>query len=416
MKGGIRVGAILGIPLYIDPSLILILGLLTIDFSASFAQISPNLAWLFGLITALLLFTSILMHELGHSLTAKANGISIEAITLNFLGGLTSMKRETQNPGTEFKVAIAGPLVSLALGLVLLLLPYLLSIPYLLFSNELLSNKSIPIKILSIMAVQLGQINLILGIFNLAPGLPLDGGQIIKAAVWKYTGNYFTGIRVAARCGQVLGWFGILWGFVVSFSSGQFLSGLWLIILGWFILASAGAYLQITDLQQALSELTAEVAMTREFRILDADMSLRQFADEFLLMQDQENQPLYFASSNGRDRGMVIPSELRNSDRQEWLTKTINDITKPIKSLDAVELNDKITEVIKLLETKKLRELTVLSRVGSVAGVIDRGDIIRALSLKLNWRIPESYIKQIKSEGKFPMNLNLLDIISQISS
>jgi CBS-domain-containing membrane protein len=145
-------------------------------------------------------------------------------------------------------------------------------------------------------------------------------------------------------------------------------------------------------------------------------MSLRQFADEFLLMQDQENQPLYFASSNGRDRGMVIPSELRNSDRQEWLTKTINDITKPIKSLDAVELNDKITEVIKLLETKKLRELTVLSRVGSVAGVIDRGDIIRALSLKLNWRIPESYIKQIKSEGKFPMNLNLMDIISQISS
>jgi Zn-dependent protease len=401
MKGGIRVGAILGIPLYIDPSLILILGLLTIDFSASFAQISPNLAWLFGLITALLLFTSILMHELGHSLTAKANGISIESITLNFLGGLTSMKRETQNPGTEFKVAIAGPLVSLALGVVLLLLGFLLQ-----------GQQTI----VSIMAVQLGQINLILGIFNLAPGLPLDGGQIIKAAVWKYTGNYFTGIRVAARCGQVLGWFGILWGFAVSFSSGQFLSGLWLIILGWFILANAGAYLQITDLQQALSELTAEVAMTREFRILDADMSLRQFADEFLLMQNQEDQPLYFASSNGRDRGMVIPSELRNSDRQEWVTKTINDITKPIKSLDAVELSDKITEVIKLLETKKLRELTVLSRVGSVAGVIDRGDIIRALSLKLNWRIPESYIKQIKSEGKFPMNLNLLDIISQISS
>jgi Zn-dependent protease len=401
MKGGIRVGAILGIPLYIDPSLILILGLLTIDFSASFARISPNLAWLFGLITAILLFASILMHELGHSLTAKANGIGIEAITLNFLGGLTSMKRETQNPGTEFKVAIAGPLVSLALGVVLLWLGFLLQ------------GKQ---TIVSIMAVQLGQINLILGIFNLAPGLPLDGGQIIKAAVWKYTGNYFTGIRVAARCGQVLGWFGILWGFTISFSSGQFLSGLWLIILGWFILANAGAYLQITDLQQALSELTAEIAMTREFRIIDADMSLRQFADEFLLMQNQENQPLYFASSNGRDRGMVIPSELRNSDRQEWVTKTINDITKPIKSLDAVELNVKITEVIKLLETKKLRELTVLSKVGSVAGVIDRGDIIRALSLKLNWRIPESYIKQIKSEGKFPMNLNLLDIISQISS
>jgi len=400
MKGGIQVGAILGIPLYIDPSLILILGLLTIDFSASFVRISPNLAWLFALITALLLFASILMHELGHSLTARANGIGVEAITLNFLGGLTSMKRETQNPGTEFKVAIAGPLVSLALGVVLLWVGFLLQ------------GKQ---PIASVMAVQLGQINLVLGIFNLAPGLPLDGGQIIKAAVWKYTGNYFTGIRVAARCGQVLGWFGILWGFAVSLSSGQFLSGLWLTILGWFILANAGAYLQITDLQQALSELTAEVAMTRDFRILDADMSLRQFADEFLLMQEPENQPLFFASSNGRDRGMVIPSELRKSDRQEWGTKTINDIVKPIKSLDVVEIADKITEVIKILETKNLRELTVLSKVGSVAGVIDRGDIIRALSLKLNWRLPEAYIKQIKAEGKFPINLNLLDMISQIS-
>ncbi|AFY73653.1 Zn-dependent protease [Synechococcus sp. PCC 7502] len=401
MKGGIRVGAIWGIPLYIDPSLVLILGLLTIDFSASYTRIAPNLAWLFGLITALLLFTSILLHELGHSLTARANGIGIEAITLNFLGGLTSMKRETQNPGTEFKVAIAGPLVSLALAIVLLWTAFLLQAIQ---------------PIISIVALQLGQINLVLGIFNLLPGLPLDGGQVLKAAVWKYTGNYFTGIRVAARSGQVLGWFGILWGFAVSLSSGQFLSGLWLIVLGWFILANAGAYLQLTDLQQALSEITAETAMTRDFRIIDADMSIRQFADEFLLMRESETQPLFFASSNGRDRGMVIPSEIKNSDRQEWVTKTINDITKPIKSLDVVELNTKITEVIKILETKKLRELTVLSRVGSVAGVIDRGDIIRALSQKLNWRISESYIKQIKAEGRFPLNLNLLEIISQIST
>jgi Zn-dependent protease/CBS domain-containing protein len=405
MKGGIRVGAVWGIPLYIDPSLVLILGLLTINFSASFANILPNLAWLLGLITALLLFTSIFLHELGHSFTARANGITVEAITLNFLGGLTSMKRETQNPITEFKVAIAGPLVSLALGIVLILLGFLL-----------FTNLSIPIKIASIMALQLGQINLVLGIFNLIPGLPFDGGQMLKAAVWKFTGNYYTGIRVAARCGQLIGWLAILWGFAVSLSSGQFLAGLWLVILGWFILANSRAYLQLTELQQALSEITAETAMTRDFRIIDADMSLRQFADEFLLMQNQETQPLYFASANGRDRGMVIPDDLRNSDRQEWVTKTVNDITKPLKSLDAVELNIKIAEVVKLLESKNLRELTVLSRVGSVAGVVDRGDVIRALSQKLNWRIPESYIKEIKAQGKFPMNLNLVEIISQIST
>jgi len=404
MKGGIRVGAIWGIPLYIDPSLVLILGLMTINFTASYTQLSPNLAWLFGVITALLLFTSILMRQLGNSLTAKANGITVEAITLNFLGGMSSLKRDNQNPISEFKVAASGPLVSLALGVILLWVDYILF----LFQPQ-------P-SIFKIMASQLGWINLILGILNLTPGLPFDGGQMLKALVWKYTGNYFTGIRVAARSGQTLGWFGIVCGFAVSLISGQVFAGLWLIILGWFILANASAYLQLTDLQQALSEITAESAMTRDFRIIDADMSLRQFADEFLLMKEPESQPLYFASANGRDRGMVIPSDLRNSDRREWATKTVGDITKPIKSLDAVELDIKITEVIKLLETKNLKELTVLSRVGSVAGVIDRGDVIRALSQKLKWRIPESYIKQIKTDGKFPLNLNLLEIISQISS
>jgi len=406
MKGGIRVGAIWGIPLYIDPSLILILGLLTIDFSAAYAKLplnllSPNLTWLFALVTSLLLLSSILVRQLGNSITAKANGVNVEAITLNFLGGLTSTKRDNQNPSTEFKVAITGLLVSLSLGIVLLLLAFLLQGTQTIFS---------------VIVGQVGWINLLLGTINLAPGLPFDGGQIIKAAVWKYTGNYFTGIRVAARCGQVLGWLGILSGFAVSFSSNQFLVGLAPVILGWFILANAGAYLQITDLHQALSEITAEAAMTRDFRIIDADMSLRQFADEFLLMQESETQPLFFASANGRDRGMIVPSELRNSDRHEWVSRTISEITKPLNALDAVELNVKITEVIKLLETKKLRELTVLSRVGSVAGVIDRGDVVRALSQKLNWRIPETYIKQIKTEGKFPLNLNLLEIISQIST
>ncbi len=403
MKGGIRVGTILGIPLYIDRSLILILGLFTINFSAAYVNELPKLAWVFGLFTALMLFLSIFLHELGHSLIAKANGIEVEAITLNFLGGLTSMRRGAQTPDSEFKVAIAGPIVTLALANIFLLIAYVLS-----------GQTTSWLKVYLIMALELGSINLLLGIFNLLPGLPFDGGQILKAIAWKYTGNYFTGIRIAARSGQTIGWIGVLFGFVASFSSSGITGGLWLIILGWFILVNANAYLQITDLQQALLEITAESTMTRDFRILDADMSLRQFADEFLLMQEPENQPLYFASANGRDRGMIVPTDLRNSDRQDWAKKTVNDITKPIKLLDSVELDVKITEVIKLLETKKLRELTVLSRVGSVAGVIDRGDVIRALSQKLKWRISESYIKEIKSQARFPLNPNLLEIVDNI--
>lgn len=400
MKGGIRVGSIFGIPFYIDPSLILILGLLTIDFSAAYTRISVDSAWLYGLLTSILLFASILAHELGHSFTARSHGIAIEAITLNFFGGLTSMKRSAQTPTVEFRVAIAGPLVSLALGISCLGAAFLLQAPQ---------------TILGIMALQLGQVNLGLGIFNLLPGLPLDGGQVVKAMIWKFTNSYFTGIKVAARCGQILGWVGIVSGVTIYLSSGRFLAGLPLVILGWFILGNAGAYLQITDLQQALMEITAEVAMTRDFRIIDGDMTIRQFADEFLLMQEPDQQPLYFASTNGRDRGLVMPAALRGADRQGWEMRTITEITKPLSSLDAVDLRTQITKVITILESKNLRELTVLSPVGSVAGVVDRGDVIRALAQKLNWRLPDAYIKQIKADGKFPMNLNLLEIIAQIN-
>jgi len=181
------------------------------------------------------------------------------------------------------------------------------------------------------------------------------------------------------------------------------------------ILFNATAFLQLTSLQESLINITAESAMTRDFRILDADMPLRQFADEFLLMTEKEIQPIYFASANGRDRGMVSPSELRHIDRLEWPTKTITSITTPLKSLDTVAQTARITDVINILETKQLRQVTVLSPVGSVAGIIDHGDVVRALSQKLNWRVPEIYIKQIKTEGKFPVNMNLLEIIAQIS-
>jgi CBS domain-containing protein len=263
------------------------------------------------------------------------------------------------------------------------------------------------------MTIYLAQINIVLGAFNLIPGLPLDGGQVLKALVWKITGDRFAGVRFAAKSGQILGVVAVVLG-AMGIVSNRDLSGLWLLMLGWFVMLHAGAYLQFANLQQSLLTITAEAAMTRDFRIVDGDLTLREFADKFLLMQEKGTDPVYFASANGRDRGTVLPEDLRYIERSEWEHKTLNDIAKPLASIDAVELQTKIPTVVNLLEEKQIRYITVLSQVGSVAGIVDRGDVIRALARKLNWRIPETYIQQVKSEGKFPPEFRLAEICAQL--
>jgi Zn-dependent protease len=431
MKGGIRIGSIFGIPLLIDPSWFLIVMLMTWGYRADYVRLSPNLAWLFGLLTALLLFASVLLHELGHSLTAKSQGIEVNSITLFLFGGVASIEKESKDPWAAFRVAIAGPLVSLALGFLLwgaalalvgeniaVITSFLRPTAAANSANQLqnvVNELGVTRALVGSMAVNLSVLNIILGIFNLIPCLPLDGGQVLKALVWKITNSRTTGIRWAAFSGQVIGLAAILSGAIVLLQPNGLLEGLWRILLGGFVMSHAGNYLRMTNLQEALKEITAETTMTRDFRIVDANMSLRQFADEFLLLREKEIEPVYYASSDGRDRGRVLPEDFRHIERSQWETKKLNDIVKPLKDLESVELKAKIAEVIQLLESKQIKQVTVFSQVGSVAGVIDRGDIIRALARKMKWPIPEAYIQQVKAEGKFPPDFRLVDLIEQSS-
>ncbi|HEY9832686.1 MAG TPA: site-2 protease family protein, partial [Stenomitos sp.] len=190
MQANWRIGSLFGIPLFLDPSWFLILGLVTLlnalDFSRRFEWIWAIGA---GLAMALLLFASVLLHELGHSLVARSQGIKVNSITLFIFGGVASIDRESKTPGQAFQVAIAGPAVSLALS------GLLYGVAQVVPSNTLGQ----------ILALDLAHINLILGIFNLIPGLPLDGGQVLKAAIWKLTGSRFQGVRWAAQTGKFLG-------------------------------------------------------------------------------------------------------------------------------------------------------------------------------------------------------------------
>jgi predicted transcriptional regulator len=147
--------------------------------------------------------------------------------------------------------------------------------------------------------------------------------------------------------------------------------------------------------------------MTRDFRLVDAEISLREFADKFLLMEDKEATPIYIASSNGRDRGLVKTEGIRHIDSDEWTLKSLQSLVKPLDEIPTVELKDKLATIVNLLEQKQLRHVIVRSTVGSVAGVIDS---------RLKWRIPAEYLKQIKVDGKFPANFRLVEICEQLNN
>ncbi|HEY9858715.1 MAG TPA: site-2 protease family protein [Candidatus Obscuribacterales bacterium] len=393
MQAGWRIGSVFGIPLFIDPNWLYVLAFFSILNSEGYLKQqpwSPVFAWVAGLALALLLFASVLLHELGHSLVAQSQGIKVNSITLFLFGGVASIDQESKTPGKAFQVAIAGPAVSLGLYLLL----------------RAIANALPDQTVLTVVITDLSLINLVLTLFNLIPGLPLDGGQIFKAAVWKATGNRFQGVRWAVRSGQILGWFAISLGLVfVLLNPSYFVSGLWIAFLGWFILRNASAYDRMTDLQEALMQIKAADAMTRDFRVVDANLSLRQFADDYLL--EVARPPAYFAASEGRYRGMVAADDLRQVERSQWETQALQAVLHPLAAIPAVQESTPLIEVINQMEAQQLQRITVLSPAGAVAGVIDRGDIVRAVGNKLNIQVSEAAIKRIKEEGSYPPGLPL---------
>lgn len=390
MQAGLRIGTLFGIPLFLDSSWFVILVLFTFINYQSYQGLGfdQSTAFVGGLIIALSLFGSVFLHELGHSLTALSQGIKVNSITLYFFGGIASIERESTTPGGAFQVAIAGPLVNVALFFILS------------FAGHVLTTGTLIERILD----DLAGINLVLAIFNLIPGLPLDGGQVLKALIWKITGNRFTAIRWAAQAGQMLGWFAIALGvslFLGVITGGRSApGGLWLALIGWFIVSNATVYTRVANLQEVLSQLKAVDVMTREFRVIDANLSLRQFADQYLL--EESHFPFYFAASEGRYRGLVSLDNLRLVERSQWESLTLQRIAQPFSEIVTVPEKASLIRVINALETHQLKSLTVLSPADAVAGVIDRGDIVRAVCEKLKTRISSGDIKRIKDEGTYP--------------
>ncbi len=394
MQTGWRVGSLFGIPLFLDYSWFIILALGTRAYASSYSAWGPALAWSAGLAVALMLFGSVLLHELGHSLAAMSQGIKVNSITLFLFGGVASIESESKTPGQAFQVAIAGPLVSFGLFLILGL-----------------GSEVLPTNLLRIVIEKVAEINLVLGLFNLIPGLPLDGGQVLKAAIWKITGSRFTGVRWAARTGQFLGWLAIALG-LTSCLLAREIGGLWIALIGGFAIRNATAYSRFVSLQEALIKTKAVDAMTREFRVVDANSTLREFADRYLL--EVNPLPFYVAAVNGRDLGLVSIDDIRFTERSQWQIQTLHNILKPLEKTPTVSEKASLAEVINTMEYCQLSRIIVLSVIGSVVGTIDRGDVMKVLAKYLKPTFSEAEIKRCKAENTYPQGLQLSAIAKTV--
>lgn len=388
MQANWKIGSLFGIPLFLDPLWFVIFTLATLNFGFAYQEWGTVLAWSGAIVMSLLLFGSVLLHELGHSLAAKSQGIQVNSITLFLFGGIAAIEEESKTPGKAFQVAIAGPSVSIGLFFLLRLVSYVLP----------------DASLASIITADLARINIVLALFNLIPGLPLDGGQVLKAAIWKATGNRFKAVRGAAKAGQILGYSAIAFGLAVDFITNDLVTGIWIALLGWFGIRNATNYDRITVLQETLLKTTVAEAMTRDFRVVDANQSLRTFADLYLL---DSNSQVYYAESDGRYRGLVSVDKLRQIERSEWETQTVEAIVTPLTEIPTVNESTTFVEVINKLEKEQLSRITVLSPAGAVAGILDKGDIVQVLAKKIKLKISENDIKQVKQDGNYPPGLQL---------
>ncbi|MEB3210990.1 MAG: site-2 protease family protein [Leptolyngbyaceae bacterium] len=398
MKSGWRIGSIFNIPFFIDPSWFPVLLLFTFFYGSLWQSENWGTAaeWFAGFVMALLLFGSVVLHELGHSLVARSQGIHVKAITLFLFGGLASIEQESKTPEQAFQVAIAGPAVSLSLFLILSLLHRFLPLV-------------VPIGAPAVEILEtLAWINLVLAAFNMIPGLPLDGGQVLKAAIWKATGNRIKGVRWSARMGQALGWIAIALGVTLFITEGLNAAFLWISLIGWFGVRNAAAYQRVSNVQDALLSISAADAMTREYRVVDARSTVRKFVDDYVL--EDAHPAMYYAASDGRYRGLVSINDVRDIERSVWDTQTLEDLAQPLETIPSVAESTSLATVIVKLEDEDLKHITVLSPAGAVSGVIDRGDTVQAISKRLGLQFADSLVRRIKEEGAYPPELQIAAI------
>jgi Zn-dependent protease/CBS domain-containing protein len=362
-RPNIPLGRILGIPIGLDYSWFLIFALLTwmlggSYYPAEFKTWPPLLCWLTGAATAILLFASVLFHELGHSVVALRFHVPVRSITLFIFGGVAQIGAELPSAKVEFLVAIAGPIASMALALLF----------------TLVQPAVTAIQPLWGLAKYLAYINFSLAIFNLIPGFPLDGGRVFRALVWAATKNMRRATLIAANAGRFFGFLFIFVG-VWKMFNGNFGGGIWIAFIGWFLDNAASAQVHQVIFQGLLAGHTVSQAMSTHCATVSAELTLQQLVDEHVLGGGQR----CFLVTRGADAvGMVTLHRIKDVPRPDWATTSAAQVMLPLEQLKRTGPDTQLWTALQQMDRDGVNQLPVTCD-NHVVGMLSREGVITFL-------------------------------------
>jgi Zn-dependent protease/predicted transcriptional regulator len=363
-----KVATIGGIDIDIDWTWLLAFAFFTWSLGAyydtTFPSWGPTTAYLLGALSTLLLFVTVLLHELGHSFTARSLGLPVTRITLLIFGGVSNLTTEPPTPRSEFLVSIAGPLTSLILA----------GIFYLLHAAAGRGPSE-----LGAVLGYLASVNLILALFNLLPAFPLDGGRVLRSIVWGITGSMTRATRLATQLSRVVAYLLIAGGLLEALVFGQVVSGLWLAFIGWFLSTSATASAQQAVLDQVLRGVDVRDVMDPAPAGIAPTTLVQSLVFDHLL--DGSRRAVTVQNPDGTLLGLVTVSDLRHLRQEDWATTPVRQIMTPADTLRTVTPEEDLRQAIGLLAANHYHQLPVVER-DRVAGMLNRDHVMQYLQLR----------------------------------
>jgi Zn-dependent protease len=367
----IPLGRILGIPIGLDYSWFLIFGLITWTmavgyYPAEYKNWPTAQYWIVAAVTAIMLFVSVLLHELGHSVVAMHYKIRVRSITLFIFGGISQIGTEPINAPVQFWISIAGPAVSFALAVFFLLLQPVFT------------------GVVSLLALSkyLVYINLVIGLFNLIPGFPLDGGGVFRAVVWGITHNRRRAMLIAANLGRFIAYIFIFFG-VWQMFAGNFINGMWIAFIGWFLESAAKGQVQQLALHDMLAGHKVSQAMNRQYTAIPADTTLQRLVDDHILGGGRRS---FVVKRSNEAVGLLTLHHVKEVPRSEWPTTTSAQAMIPIERTKRVQPDAELWTALEEMDRDGVNQLPVMVD-GQIQGMLSREDVISYLRTLREFRV-----------------------------
>jgi Zn-dependent protease/predicted transcriptional regulator len=371
MRAQIPLGSVFGIKIGLHYSWLIIAFLISLSLGSNFGgtnpEWGPGIIWATAITTSLLFFLTIVVHELSHAMVAKSHGLPVRSITLFALGGVAEIEKEAGDARTEFWLGIVGPITSFVIGTICLAVLYGLG----------WKPPHFPRTPLAAMLMWIGYINIMLAVFNMVPGFPLDGGRVLRAIVWWITGDVGKATKISAKLGQLVAFGFIIFG-IYRFFNGAGIGGLWITFIGWFLLsASRESYAQVA-ITESLKGLRARDVMSSEYATVDSHANIQTLVDEHLLRMGRR---CFFVSENGRIVGLVTPHEVREVERQRWPYKTVDEVMRPLDQLRTITMDTPVQKALEIMGSEDLNQLPVVEN-NEVRGILTRAHILQLLQTR----------------------------------